>query len=198
MFIELTESLRCPRDHDEGYLVCVPAAVDGRDVVRGGLGCPRCGAEYPILDRVAWFAPPEPVAAASAAGPLTADAAATFLALEGAGGYVLLVGTAGRLGAALAPLVPGVHLVAVNPPADVAATAALSVLRSPRALPVRGHAMRGVVVGADAVRAGWLDAAAATVLTGLRVVVEDDRASPGGITELARGAGVFVGERRAD
>jgi hypothetical protein len=24
-----------------------------------------------------------------------------------------------------------------------------------------------------------------------------DRASPGGITELARGAGVFVGERRA-
>jgi hypothetical protein len=34
------------------------------------------------------------------------------------------------------------------------------------------------------------------VLPGLRAVVEDEAAEPAGFEELARGAGVVVGERR--
>jgi hypothetical protein len=35
----------------------------------------------------------------------------------------------------------------------------------------------------------------AVLLRGLRAVIEDERASPDGISELARGAGLFVGEK---
>ena len=197
MFLELTEILRCPRAHDESYVICGPVSMDGRDVVRGGLACPVCGAEYPIIDRVAWFAPPDDVRRVTPApGALTAEAAATFLHLDGAGGYVLLVGAAGRFGAELGDRLPGVGVAAVNPPRGVMPSAALSVLYSPQALPVKRHSCRGAIVGADAAAEPWLSAAAGTVLNGLRVIVEAEAAQPAGVVEIVRGAGMVVGERR--
>jgi len=198
MFIELTEALRCPRAHAESYLVCVPALMDGRRVIRGGLGCPSCRSEFPIVEGVAWFAPPAGVPAPSAGETaLTAQALHTFLDLQGAGGYVLLVGGAGRHGPDLAALLPGVHVFGVNPPAGMAPSVAFSILHSPHELPVKRASMRGVVVGADAAREPWLSAAASTLLSGLRMVVEDADAAPPGIAVLARGAGALVGEKRA-
>ena len=198
MFLELTEILKCPHPHDESYLICGPVTMDGRDVVRGGLACPACGAEYPIIDRVAWFAPPdERFPEAVAPGALTAEAAATFLDLQGGGGYVMTVGAAGRIAAALAALLPGVGVAVVNPPGEVGPSAALSLLHSPRGMPVKRHSVRGAVVGADAAADPWLAASVAAVLTGLRVVVESEAAQPAGVVELVRGAGVLVGERRA-
>ena len=197
MFLELTEVLRCPQPHDESYIICAPITMDGRDVVRGGLACPACGSEYPIIDRVAWFAPPdEPARATPVPGALTAEAAATFLHLDGPGGYVLLVGGAGRLGAGLGALLPGVGMAAVNPPRGVAASAAVSVLHSPLGLPVKKHSCRGAIIGTDAAGEPWLGAAAGTVLNGLRVVVESEQARPPGVVEVVRGAGVVVGEKR--
>lgn len=199
MFIEITEILRCPRDHAESYMICGPVTMDGRNVARGGLSCPVCGADYPILDGVAWFGPAdEPVRGAIAAPPsaLTSDGIQTFLGLEGGGGYLLLVGSVGRLGAELAASLPNTGIVGVNPPPDVVPAGLFSVLRSPRALPVRRHSVRGVVVGADAAVEPWLRAAIDTVLTGLRIVVEDEATHPAGVVHIARGAGVFVGERR--
>jgi len=200
VFIELTEALRCPRAHEESYLVCVPAEMDGRRVMRGILGCPACQAEFVIGDGIVDFAagapvPPSPGAVVSGSS-LTADAVQTFIDLRGPGGYVLLVGDAGRLGAALAERLERVHVVGVNPPDAVVPTAGFSVLRSPDGLPVKRRSMRAVVVGADAARPPWLDAALDTVLPGLRAVIEDETAAPAGFGELARGAGVVVGERR--
>ena len=198
MFIELTEALRCPRAHEESYLVCVPSLMDGRRVMRGALGCPACHAEYPIVDGIAWFAPPgEAEPPVAAAGVLTAEAVRTFLDLQGRGGYVLMLGGACRVGPALAALLPGVHVFGVNPPPEVLPSTEFSVLRSPRGLPVRRASVRGVVVGGDATGEPWLAAAALTLLPGLRMVVEDERAEPPGIAELARGAGAFIGEHRA-
>lgn len=201
MFIEVTEILRCPRPHEASYLICGPVTMDGRDVVRGGLACPVCGAEYPIIDRIAWFGPRDEavrdVRAGAPASALTAEAVATFLDLQGGGGYLLLVGGAGRLGPALVPLVPNVALVAVNPPQGIAPELALTVLHSPRALPVKAHSVRAVVLGADVAQGPWLDAGVAALLPGLRLVVEDETAAPGGIVDLARGAGVLVGEKRS-
>lgn len=201
MFIELTEALRCPRDHAESYVVCVPADMDGRRVIRGILGCPVCQAEYPISEGVADFTagqpspgprPPSPVLPSR----LTADAVRAFIDLRGPGGYVLLVGTAGRLGPALAEALERIHVVGVNPPPDAVPTAGFSVLRSPEGMPVKRRSMRAVVVGHDAAQGTWLDAALDTVLPGLRAVIEDEAAGPSGFAELARGAGVVVGERR--
>ncbi len=201
MFLELTEILRCPAPHDESYVICAPVLMDGRDVVRGGLACPVCRAEYAIIERVAWLAPPEervtgadPSAAPSA---LTAEAVRTFLDLQGQGGFVVTVGTAGRIGRDLAALLPGVSFAAVNPPPAVTPSLELSVVRSPRLLPIRRHSLRAVIVGADVAGGPWLAAAADALLTGLRIIVEDEGTAPPGIVELARGAGLFVGEKRA-
>ena len=199
MFIELTEILKCPRDHPESYLVAAPVVMDGRRIVRGAVGCPECHAEFPILDGVVYFdadgSPGEPVA-----GPPPPDydaaALAAFLNLSGPGGYAVLVGRAARHGADLAAAVPGVHFVAVNPPAGVAPSPVLSLLRSARGLPLRSAAVRGVALGADAAAASWLGEALRVLLPGLHLVVEDERASSEGLTELARGAGLLVGEKR--
>ena len=197
MFIELTEALRCPREHEESYVVCIPVLMDGRRVVRGVLGCPVCQAEYLITDGVVRFdaAPPE-LSAEAPASSLTAEAVQAFIDLRGPGGYVLLVGSAGRLGSALADALERVHVVGVNPPADAAPTAGFSILRSAEGLPIKRRSMRAVVVGHDAAKSAWLDAALDTVLPGLRAVIEDESVHPAGFEELARGAGVVVGERK--
>jgi hypothetical protein len=198
MFIELTEALRCPRQHAESYVICAPVTMDGRDVVRGGILCPVCREEFAILDRVAWFGPPaESPDVSEPKGPLTADAAVTFLDLQGEGGYLLLVGAAGRLAAAFARALPRIGIVCVNPPAGTGPGPGVSVVRSPTALPLRSRSVRAAVVGADAAQTPWLDASVQAVLPGLRVIVEDEAAAPAGIEMMARGAGILVGEKRA-
>jgi hypothetical protein len=197
VFLELTEALRCPNAHDESYLICAPVAQDGRDVVRGGLLCPVCRSEFAILDRVAWLAPPDESPATPSATGLTADAIATFLQLDGPGGYVILAGAAGREAPALAERLPNVVLAVVNGPRDLAADGAISIVHSPRAWPFRRHSVRGAVLGADAAREPWLAGAVGSVLHGLRVIVEDEAAEPDGLVTIARGAGILVGEKRA-
>jgi hypothetical protein len=209
VFIELTEFLRCPKDHEEAHAVCLPLEMEGRDVVRGVVGCPVCQAEYLIADGVVDFADtrtggqedgPAPLSASPpvrpSAGPLTADALATILDLRGPGGFLLLAGAAARLGADLAPLVPDVHVVCANAPEGARRAPGCSFLRAPGGLPLTTSSMRAVVLGADAAAAPWLAEGVRVLLHGLRLVVEDEHASPAGVAELARGAGLFAGEKR--
>ena len=196
MFLELTEILRCPQEHEESYLICAPVTMDGRDVVRGGLFCPVCRREYAIIDRVAWFAPPGPALPGDgAASALTPDAVLTFLDLQGHGGVVLTLGGAGRLAPGLARLLPGVAMAAVNAPGTTA-DGVVSVIHSPAGFPVRQRTVRAAIVG-PGLDADWLERAAGAVLHGLRIIVEDEAARPPGFALLARGAGVFVGEKRS-
>jgi hypothetical protein len=184
-------------------------------VVRGGIGCPVCHAEYPIVDGVAHFEAPmegegrarnasegavravRPSERSAPAPSPTYDAAAlqAFIDLQGAGGYAMLVGSAGRHGEAIAALVPGVGFFGVNPPAGVRSSANFSVLSAARAIPVKARSVRAVVLGADHAREPWLGESVRVLLKGLRLVVEDDSAAPDGIAELARGGGLLVGER---
>ena len=202
MFIELTEILRCPRDHPESYMVAAPIVMDGRRIVRGVVGCPECKAEFPVVDGVAYFAerpgPPAEQGPAAASPPYDAAALLAFLNLSGPGGYAVLAGSAARFGPALVAAVPGVHFVAVNPPLPpgVAPGPALSVLVADM-LPFKSASVRAVALGADCCAGAWPAEAARILLPGLRLAVEDERASPDGVSELARGGGLFVGERRA-
>jgi uncharacterized protein YbaR (Trm112 family) len=195
VFIELTEILRCPRDHPESYLVAAPIAMDGRRIVRGVIGCPVCQAEFPIVEGVAYFAERPPLAGGHGASPgYDAAGLAAFLNLSGPGGYAVLVGAAARLGSAMTGAVPGVQFVAVNPPPGVHGAPALSVLVA-GTLPIKSSAVRAVALGADHADAVWMRDGARILLPGLRLAVEDERASPEGISELARGGGLFVGEK---
>ncbi len=192
MFIELTDHLRCPADHDESFLVLLPDRMERRSVRTGTLGCPVCGRTYQLEDGVldTGDAPaPEPRGASA----LDSDALTTLVGLSGPGGYLILVGATGALWSEVAELNPGVALVAVNPPADVTDGAELSVLRGAR-LPIKTGAMRGVVLGrpfADDPR--WVRDAARVVLPGLRVVGEGSDPAPELIELLASAEGVWVG-----
>lgn len=195
MFIELTEILRCPRGHPESYLVAAPIVMDGRRIVRGVIGCPVCRAEFPVVDGVGFFARQAQAARPGAASPgYEVAALAAFLNLTGPGGYAVLVGAAARFGAEIVAAVPGVHFVAVNPPPGVSEGPALSVLVA-AGLPFKSSTVRAVALGADYADRAWLSEAGRILLPGLRLAAEDERASADGISELARGGGLFVGEK---
>lgn len=204
MHIELTEMLRCPEPHQEGFLVLSTGEMSGRMVRHGLVGCPVCQREYRIVDGVVHFEgagtrdagrgvshatrPPSPVP--------RPDVLQALLDLSGPGGYVVLLGTAARAGAELAPLVGGIHCIGVNAPDDLAELPVLSLLRCASLIPLRGAMARGVVVGAELASPAWLAEAVRVLLRGRRLVVADEEAVPAGVRHLVTGQGLWVGEKQ--
>jgi hypothetical protein len=129
--------------------------------------------------------------------PVDAQTLQALLDLSGPGGYVLLLGCAAQHAAALAGLMGGIHFVGVNAPGDVEELSVLSLLACDSGIPLRRTMARAVVVGRDRPEALWLVEAQRVLLPGRRLVVErEDVAVPAGLTRLALGQGLFVGERR--
>ncbi len=191
MFIELTDHLRCPADHDESFLVLLPDKMEGRSVRTGHLGCPVCGRTFELVDGV--LDTGDAAAPAESKSVLEADALTTLAGLHGPGGYLTLVGPVASLWRDVAELIPGVGLVAVNPPDTVSDTGELSVLRAGR-LPLKSGSMRGVVLGRPfADDPYWIREAARVVLPGLRVVGEGADPQSDLVDLLASAEGVWVG-----
>ena len=192
MFIELTDHLRCPADHDESFLVLLPDRMEGRSVRTGHLGCPVCGRTFELADGVLDIGD-APAPEVESGSMLEADALTTLAGLHGPGGYLTLVGPIASLWSDFAELNPGVALVAVNPPGEVADTLELSVLRGAR-LPIKSGSMRGVVLGRPfADDPYWVREAARVVLPGLRIVGEGVDPPPDLVELLASAEGVWVG-----
>jgi uncharacterized protein YbaR (Trm112 family) len=194
MFIELTDHLRCPRDHPEAYLVLLPDDVVQRSVRSGQLGCPVCGAAYRIENGVADLdGPPAP----TGGGTLSPDAAHVLLGLTGPGGYVALVGTASDDWRRLSELNAGVAFVAVNPPAGVADEGpVLSVVRA-SIIPLKARSMRGVVLGGSiGADLRWVREAARVTLPGLRIVGQGPEPEGNELELLASAGGTWVAARR--
>ena len=192
MFIELTDHLRCPADHEESFLVLLPDRMEGRSVRTGHLGCPVCGRTFQLADGVldTGDAPALGVRSGSA---LDADALTALVGLHGPGGYLTLVGPVASLWKDVAELNPGVALVAVNPPAEIRDAAELSVLRG-ASLPIKSGSMRGVVLGRSfADDPHWVREAARVVLPGLRVVGEGKDPPQELVELLASADSVWVG-----
>jgi uncharacterized protein YbaR (Trm112 family) len=194
MFIELTDHLRCPEDHDERYLVLLPDRLDGRSVKEGQLGCPVCGRTFAVRDGIVDFGgAPRGEDEPSALDP---DALVALAGVSGPGGYFVLAGSPAGAWRAVSELLPGVALVAINPPAEVVDEAGISVLRGGR-LPLKSRSMRGVVLGKGyAASEGWIRDAARVTLPGLRIVGEGVVPRPDLIELLASAEGVWVGTPR--
>lgn len=200
MFIELTEYLQCPMQHEgTTYCVLVPHRVEGRDVLAGIVACPTCRREFAIEDGVADLRHPEETGTAPAPAGLEslppAESVHALLGLEGPGGYVVLVGSAGLLAPGLAVLLEGVHLVRVNPPETEAGSSMASSLRGGRQIPLRSAMARGVVVGREHATAPWLAEGARVLLRGLRMVALAEAVEVTGMEPLASGRGAWVGRR---
>jgi len=197
--------LRCPAPHEETFLVMSTGEMLGRMVRSGILACPACGREYPVVKGVVHFSggAGSPLrdnnTQSLRGGPAPPDAQTlqALLDLGGPGGYVVLLGTAARHAVGLAGLMGGVHFVGVEAPADVAELPVLSLLACDTMIPLRGAMARAVVAGSDRTAPPWLAEAERVLLRGRRLVVErEDVATPPGVTRLAVGRGLFVGERR--
>lgn len=209
MHIELTEMLRCPESHGEAFLVMSTGEMLGRMVRSGILGCPICRREFPIVKGIVDFSGREmrdtgcePSADATRPAsriphPVDSETLQALLDLSGPGGYIVLVGTAARHAVGLAGLMGGIHFVGINAPTDVEELPILSLLVCPGMIPLRQTIARGAVVGSDRLGSEWLAEARRVVLPGRRVVIEgEDVPVPVGLTRLAAGEGLFVGERR--
>jgi hypothetical protein len=186
--IELTDHLRCPREHAEAFLVLLPDRMDARRVVAGHLGCPVCGWSTAWSDGVpdfgnGWRSTNTP--------PFDAAAVHAMLGVDGPGGWIALAGSAGSLVEDLAVLMPGVWLVAINPAATIMPSSTTSVLIG-SAWPLKAHSMRGVVLGADAIE--WRDAAVRSTLPGLRTIGCGE--VPTDVQLLAEAEGVWVGTHK--
>jgi len=194
MFIELTDHLRCPADHEERFMVLLPDRLEGRSVVEGQLGCPVCGLTFALKEGVLDVGGgPDPGATVSALSP---DALVAFAGVNGPGGYLVLVGPPADRWRDVTGLLPGVGLVAVNPGQGTRDEPGVSVLRGGR-LPLKSRSMRGVVLGKGyAGEEDWVREAARVVLPGLRVVGEGDTAPEDLIDLMASAGGVWVGTPR--
>src|SRR5213596_1143683 len=200
--------LRCPETHEEAFLVMSTGEMVGRMVRSGILGCPICRREYAIVRGVVNFSGPgtgeglpprQKYAVAAGAPPRSPDAQTlqALLDLSGPGGYVVLVGSAARHAVGLAGLMGGIHFVAINAPDDVEELPVLSLLACETMIPLRQKVGRAAVVGPDRLGPEWLAEARRVLLPGRRLVIESERiAPPPGLTQLALGHGLFVGERR--
>jgi uncharacterized protein YbaR (Trm112 family) len=193
MFIELTDHLRCPADHDEQFLILLPDVVEQRWVRSGDLACPVCNRAFRITDGV--FDLGDAPALAAAPSALGGDAIAALSGLGGPGGYLVLVGGAAAHAEQVGGKVAGVGLVAVNPDPPRPDGGGVSVIRGGR-LPLRSSSMRAVVLGPGyADDPLWVAEAARVTLPGLRIVGEGVVPEREDLEVLATAGGCWVATR---
>jgi uncharacterized protein YbaR (Trm112 family) len=194
MFIELTDHLRCPADHEESYLVLLPDRMEDRSVREGRLGCPVCGRTYSVAEGVLDLG--GEVRQTPEATLLEPESLTALVGLSGPGGYLVLVGGPAARWHEVAELNPGVGLVAVNPGPEVVDAPGISVLRS-GSLPLKSRSMRGVVLGSPyGSDPRWVNDGARVVLPGLRVAGEGRVPESAAIDLMAMAGGVWVGTPR--
>lgn len=183
MHIELTDHLRCPEPHDEAFLVLLPGRMDGRRVMGGELGCPICQWSTTWDDGIPDFG-----GGVVAVGdpPCDAGALVAMLGVEGAGGWLALAGTLAGLAPDVSTLLPGVGIVAINPPPSLRPEGGVQLLRSGR-WPIKQHALRGVALGEGV--GEWTEQALGSVLPGLRGIGVGPAPVGGGRHELLAEAG---------
>jgi len=201
MFIELVDALRCPRTHEESWLVLATSRIAARHIQEGTLGCPVCRAEYPISDGIVDLRLDRSAPAIDAASnPRSANHVpavhlAAMLNLADALGFALLIGDWGRHADALLELDQMPPLMLVDPPAGVAMRPGLSGVRADARLPLAAGAARAAAVdGVDATR---LSSATMVTRAGGRIVAPAQAALPDGVRELVHDEHVWVGEREA-
>ena len=200
MFLELVDILRCPRPHEEVWLVASSTRMDGRHIMDGELGCHVCQAHYSIRGGIADFGawPGKRVAATHAPAPPDSAAMrlAALLGLVEPGGVVLLVGESGSLAHPLAMIAGDTQLIVVNPAEPIGIADNVSALTTSAAVPLANASCRGAAVDTNHATPALLDELSRVLKTGARLVAPAVVPLPNGITEIARDEMQWVGEQR--
>ena len=202
MFLELVDALRCPRPHELTWLVAVAHRLEDRDILDGELGCPVCGARYPIArgvadlrggaDRAAFAVPPMPDAATLAERALRA---AALLDLTEPGGVAVLAGSWAASAHEVVALTEQVSVLAIDPPADVTSGFGVSIVLAPDLLPLRPASVRAVAMDADHATSAFLASSAEALRPDGRLIAPASARLPGGLVTLAQDAEHIVARK---
>jgi hypothetical protein len=201
MFIDLVDALRCPRPHEDTWLVAAALQTRGRCLVRGTLGCPICQAEFALEQGVVLF---DGVGEGTAAGETAFEGEepaelamrlAALLDLSEPGG---IVAVGGAWEPALDPLLDftDVRVLVLEPLAAWEPREPFGALRAV-GLPVAAGGLRGVALDARTATPGRLAAAVRALRPRGRLVAPVHVALPDGVRELARDERHWVAEREA-
>ncbi len=206
MHVTVIERLRCPAGHAESSLVASATRQIERRIVDGSLGCPVCGAEYPIRNAVADFRRDPPTEGERTVlqrrEPPNEDAAirlAAQLDLTEPGRLLLLFGDYARLAPALSVMFDSM-CVAINAPQREEQHIAehASVLRSDATIPIAPRAAHGAAVAEDQLRQVRLEQVRDQLRVNGRLVLPASAALPDGMTLLAQDQRELVAVRASE
>ena len=190
MFLELVDSLRCVRPHEDSWLIARADELVDRHIVQGELGCPVCEARYPIRNGVADFR-------AGASGVVLASAviddaqalalrAAALLGLTEPGGVVVLAGEWSACADALLDVVEGVQFLALDAALALRGGGALSLALIPDVLPLAAASARGIALDAAHATPSLLAGSARALAPNGRLIAPISALVPESLRELAR------------
>lgn len=193
MFVEIVDSLRCPRVHEDSWLVLSADVTHDRDVLEGVLGCPVCHAEFPVHNGVAHFEDGAEVKLPVSIPPDTEQAMrlAAFLELTDARGFALLCGEWASHASAVGLVAP-TPLLLVNPANGTSTGGGISALVAVGSVPLApGSALAAAVDAASGISLASITTA---VRPGGRILAPASMEVPPGVRELVRDESVWVGE----
>ena len=185
MYIELIDLLRCPRDHEETWMVAAFTRMDGRFVIEGKLGCPVCSASYRISSGIADLRVDSSIPAhqenPATANPDRAMRLAALLNLTRPGALAILEGD----NAGSAPEVSGIgqcRVIALNPALRVEDSERVATVLADARIPFASSSVYGIAMSDERLS----DDTARVLQAGGRAVLPAGANLPGGLNELAR------------
>ena len=193
MFIPLVDVVRCPRQHEETWLVAAFTKMNGRFVVEGSLGCPICEATYLISNGIADFTGESPPRARMSSNegddPEQAIRLAAFLNLVRSGSTVVLEGDQAVHATAIANITQ-CRVIVLNPSHAVIETEQTSTIHAADRIPLGTSTVDGVA----AMSATIIADAARVLKPGSRLVAPASLPLHPALTELARDDTSIVAE----
>lgn len=197
MYIELIDLLRCPRAHDESWLVAAFNKMDGRFIIEGKLGCPVCSASFPITNGVADLRDSHeaPNVTSRLSDEKDEDAAlrvAAMLGLSRPGSVAVLSNMIGSIPGLIAEMA-SVRVVGNNSITSGPEQENVAMIRSSNQMPFASGSIDAVMLGAQA-SSREVEEAVRILKTGGRLVVTADSPLRGNLRELARDDRYIVAE----
>lgn len=201
MHIELIDLLRCPKDHEETWLVAALTAIQDRFVIKAKLGCPVCGASYSISHGIADLRVQPGDHSPKHAGANSDEAVriAALLNLTRPGSVAVLEGDYAAFAQTVSDMTES-RIIAINPNTPVEDSETVATVLCDAKIPLGTDTVIGVVCETSSVvqdlprvlRNGGraLLPADAVIPAGLKEITRDDRnvlaESVGEIVELRR------------
>ena len=192
MYIELIDLLRCPRNHEETWLVAAFTKLSERYVEEGRLGCPVCNASYVIRGGAAIFGADVREDTGAVESQPDADAAirlAAFLNLTRPGSTVLLHGSHAALARTVSEITQS-RMIALDPQFKVDDTELIATIRGDGRIPLASSSLDAVALS-DSIH---VNDVSRVLRQGGRLLAPVDVPLPAGVTELARDTQFVVAE----